>query len=581
MEAPVSARGLSRIERPNPLSRCVGYTIEIKSTEPDAEDGDMYIARVVSVDEVKNTVKVSYTQDDSNTSQDDDLEDFPSDSNLIAWMHAPLIHASESVHHGKITDPAIPAALAAPHHALIKHEHSQIDAPSLRNCLHYSVEVQSHEEGADPGDMFPGTVYAVNIEKGSLTIVFEVESGSLPEYEDIEYHSRDLAWIAPPKGSLQSGLTTPTSAPTPAPVPVRSQPLLVVGERVEGNYMGQGAWYKGAITAVSTDGLYDIEYDDDETEEGLGADLVRKVARQPLSERLKATATPAPASKAKTDKEIHEEEIERKFKEIKEKEAKWKQEQLDQTKREELAKADQEKYEQEKAKRIENGDTKVDEEFKHTLSAIEAPEFSKAIGYGVEVQSHDEGAIEGDMCPGIVHSIDSAKGTLRIKFEVEDGDESDYEDLAFDSRDIAWISTAWGVAIKADVGGTNGHHMKHQHNEHDDSKRKIEIKEEKIPSIEESSSKEEKIENNVYVPHLLSSVSRPTIQDAIGYMVEVQSKEEDAEEGDMFPGEVVSIDKIGNTIRVAFETDEGEPDFEVLPFKSKEIAWVGRPGTKK
>ena len=308
---------------------------------------------------------------------------------------------------------------------------------------------------------------------------------------------------------------------------------------------------------------------------------MRKVARQPLSERLKATATPAPASKAKTDKEIHEEEIERKFKEIKEKEAKWKQEQLDQTKREELAKADQEKYEQEKAKRIENGDTKVDEEFKHTLSAIEAPEFSKAIGYGVEVQSHDEGAIEGDMCPGIVHSIDSAKGTLRIKFEVEDGDESDYEDLAFDSRDIAWISTAWGVAIKADVGGTNGHHMKHQHNEHDDSKRKIEIKEEKIPSIEESSSKEEKIENNVYVPHLLSSVSRPTIQDAIGYMVEVQSKEEDAEEGDMFPGEVVSIDKIGNTIRVAFETDEGEPDFEVLPFKSKEIAWVGRPGTKK
>ena len=83
------------------------------------------------------------------------------------------------------------------------------------------------------------------------------------------------------------------------------------------------------------------------------------------------------------------------------------------------------------------------------------------------------------------------------------------------------------------------------------------------------------------MPHLLSSVSRPTIQDAIGYMVEVQSKEEDAEEGDMFPGEVVSIDKIGNTIRVAFETDEGEPDFEVLPFKSKEIAWVGRPGTKK
>ena len=55
---------------------------------------------------------------------------------------------------------------------------------------------------------------------------------------------------------------------------------LLVGDRVEGNYHSSGTWYKGAITDVSEAGLYDIEYDDDETEEGLSRTLIRRVQRR-------------------------------------------------------------------------------------------------------------------------------------------------------------------------------------------------------------------------------------------------------------------------------------------------------------
>ena len=65
---------------------------------------------------------------------------------------------------------------------------------------------------------------------------------------------------------------------------------LSVDSRIEANYLGEGTWYKGIVTAVheGEDGetyTYDIEYDDDETEQNVAANNVRKVEKLSIRTR--------------------------------------------------------------------------------------------------------------------------------------------------------------------------------------------------------------------------------------------------------------------------------------------------------
>ena len=49
-----------------------------------------------------------------------------------------------------------------------------------------------------------------------------------------------------------------------------------VGQRIESRYRGQGRrWYKGTIVASLGNGLYDIDYDDGDSDRGLSADAIR------------------------------------------------------------------------------------------------------------------------------------------------------------------------------------------------------------------------------------------------------------------------------------------------------------------
>lgn len=82
------------------------------------------------------------------------------------------------------------------------------------------------------------------------------------------------------------------------------EPLLAVGTRVEGNYMGSGQWYKGVITAASRTGGYDIEYDDDEVELGVKAEWVREVKRLPFHVRMEQKARAAAAAAAQAEEEM-------------------------------------------------------------------------------------------------------------------------------------------------------------------------------------------------------------------------------------------------------------------------------------
>ncbi len=71
---------------------------------------------------------------------------------------------------------------------------------------------------------------------------------------------------------------------------------LAVDDRVEGNYRGSGAWYKGVITGSHQDPeghvTYDVLYDDDEEENDKPANDVRAVIRKSLAARMMLSTSP-------------------------------------------------------------------------------------------------------------------------------------------------------------------------------------------------------------------------------------------------------------------------------------------------
>ena len=58
-----------------------------------------------------------------------------------------------------------------------------------------------------------------------------------------------------------------------------SDSLLSRGTRVEARYRGKSKWYKGKILRANTDGTYDIEYDDGDVERRVAKSLIREIDR--------------------------------------------------------------------------------------------------------------------------------------------------------------------------------------------------------------------------------------------------------------------------------------------------------------
>jgi len=152
----------------------------------------------------------------------------------------------------------------------------------------------------------------------------------------------------------------------------------------------------------------------------------------------------------------------------------------------------------------------------------------------VEIQSHEEGAEIGDMYSGVVESL-LDDNVLRVSMEVDEGHPPDYENVPYDSTDLAWVSFPASKAAPAplvDQAGVNLH----------------------------------------------SVCARPALSKAAGYLIEVQSHDEGAEAGDMFPGFIESVDLGKKIIIVAFETDvQGQFDREEIAYTSPDVAWMSAP----
>ena len=182
--------------------------MEIDSHEPDALEGDAFPGIIHAVNVEKGTVTVSYEVDEGAPPDYQEMDYLSKD---IAWTKAPekpelnkvpkldLINATTTL----TIDPAPEAApTSSPTKddaaEIFKHPHSKIDAPLLSDAVDYAVEIDSHEPDALEGDAFPGIIHAVNVEKGTVTVSYEVDEGAPPDYQEMDYLSKDIAWIKTP-----------------------------------------------------------------------------------------------------------------------------------------------------------------------------------------------------------------------------------------------------------------------------------------------------------------------------------------------------------------------------------------------
>ena len=85
-DASAAAMSSPRVERPA-LKKAVGYTVEVPSTLPDAQEGDHCVGVVVSVDKKKNTITVCFDDPIGETPVDVEVHQY--DSSAVIWSRAP------------------------------------------------------------------------------------------------------------------------------------------------------------------------------------------------------------------------------------------------------------------------------------------------------------------------------------------------------------------------------------------------------------------------------------------------------------------------------------------------------------
>jgi hypothetical protein len=187
---------LSRSEVPRPLlPHAVGYGVEVRSRDEE-NDGHAYVGEVVAVDKRSNSLQVLF-EGGEGAGNEPDLEDIKYFSADIAWM--------------KKKDPISSRSL--------------VPRPPLADAVGYKVDVKSHEPDHDHDDVFVGEVVSVDLDAGTMRVLFEGQDGGSGDEEELPYTSPDVAWMQR----------------RPAPSAIRSPPGKPLYSRPKGHAVPSGA----------------------------------------------------------------------------------------------------------------------------------------------------------------------------------------------------------------------------------------------------------------------------------------------------------------------------------------------------
>ena len=355
---------------------------------------------------------------------------------------------------------------------------------SVLDALGYIVEVPSMEPDAAPGDMYRAKIIEVNTVRNTMKACYVTVDDSGKDIMDsddaevIPFNSKTVAWMVPPR--------TPLSRSACERPPLMHSIGYVVELTSKEEVVELGDMYQGTITSVDIDKneikvAYHLNDDNEPADHEHVPYLSEDVCWIKPPAQRRRTAISAKLAHGT----------------------------------------------------LEDGDT-----FQHHFSTTARPPMDEAMGYRVEIRSQEEDAEPDDMYEGVIHSVNLRAGTLCVKFDVESGEDSDYDDVEYLSSDIAWMTAP------------------------DGSTKPIPVSPKAVTPRPYTESKHSKI-------------PRPTITGALGALVEVTSQEPDAEPDDAYQGRVSSIDEASRKVTIAFETEiPTEFDHEVYDFDSSHIAWI-------
>jgi hypothetical protein len=160
--------------RPTDILATVGHLVEVKSTEEDAEPGDMYSGMVIAADSHAGTVRVLYDADKNRDpalveEEEEDFEDIPWMSSDIVWV---------------MQDPSVSRPQSALHRP-----------KSLADAVGKQVDVLSREPDAVEGDYFCGRVISVDNAAQTIRVLFDGNGNGEDDFEDLPWNSPEVFWL--------------------------------------------------------------------------------------------------------------------------------------------------------------------------------------------------------------------------------------------------------------------------------------------------------------------------------------------------------------------------------------------------
>lgn len=175
-------------KHPDNIGDAVGYEVQIKSSEPDAEDGDMFAGKIISIDRAKCTVKVLFDSD-ANDEVEQDTEDVPFESTDIYWVKAPLV-----VDPVKLDLRRDFSVSRYPNRVQSTGDRPVVRRPNTITAVGgWNVSVR-----CDDGMEYTGEILSVNAAKSIVSVVFntttQVKSEADLEVEDIPFDSPIIVW---------------------------------------------------------------------------------------------------------------------------------------------------------------------------------------------------------------------------------------------------------------------------------------------------------------------------------------------------------------------------------------------------
>jgi hypothetical protein len=235
-------------------------------------------------------------------------------------------------------------------------------------------------------------------------------------------------------------------------------------------------------------------------------------------------------------------------------------------------------------------------------SWVPQPLLKDATGYLVEVRSLEPDAKPGDMFAGEVIAVDEATMTILVSFDCigeEEDDEDDVEIIPYNSLDLVWVSPPLShssLVPKPPLSQAVGYTVDVFDEVLSSKNGPKEVIRGKVMSVRDSDDTMRIRFKNGHADEVFpyeslqvawicgpppsflsrSEVPRPLLPHAVGYGVEVRSRDEE-NDGHAFVGEVVAVDKQNNSLQVLFEGGEGagsEPDLEDIKYFSADIAWM-------